>query len=163
MLRTRLPLAARSLLIVGFGLLLLASPVTQSMFAVALPACVVGIPVIAWVGVQLNVLTIVSHCPSGSYAPGEHFGEAAHVGFALSLSALVVGLASLAVALGAGIWLRRAAATAHRWIITRTRFVRWVRSWTPVTREQPVLVPVSTRQRAQHAPPPARRGPPRSC
>ncbi|MGC3953542.1 MAG: hypothetical protein QM804_04700 [Propionicimonas sp.] len=98
------------------------------MFAVAiapgfrvasLPACVSELPGTGWLGVHLHILAQSSTCPEGTFAPGPHYAEIAQFSIVLSLGTLLAGLAALAMALGLGVWARRALRSAKRWLGSR--------------------------------------------
>lgn len=124
----------------------------------SLPACVSELPGAAQLGVQFHILAQSASCPEGTFAPGPHYAEVARVSVVLSLGALVAGLAALAVALGLGVWARRALRTAKQWLGRRLGLDS--AGTLPVWGRAPLAVPVPVR--ASHHPAAHRplRGPP---
>ncbi|MEA5116943.1 MAG: hypothetical protein VB036_04910 [Propionicimonas sp.] len=118
-----------SILLSVLGVLALTGSLPRLAFSSTLPACLTESSGTAWLGVHLRLLAHSSSCPEGSYAPGPHYAEIAQFSVVLSLSALIAGLAMLAVGLGFGWWALRALAAARSWLRRR------------VTADRPVVTP----------------------
>jgi len=117
--RSRLHGVGGSVLLALAGLLWLGSPLSRSVLTGSVRACITESSGTAWLGIHLRVLAESSACPQGSYAPGPHFIEAAHVSIALSGSTLVAAVVLLLWALGLGLWVRRALETVRVWVTRR--------------------------------------------
>ena len=87
--------------------------------SLAATTCVAPIPLVAPMGIHLDLLTESVACQEHSYLPGANFGPVAQFFVLLSTSTIVVGLVSLLLALGLGLWLRRTMAAARDWLRTR--------------------------------------------
>lgn len=164
MRRTGLRSIVRSGLLIALGAVTLSTPLAQASVTATLPTCVNETPGLARIGLQLHLLAPAANCPQGSYGPGAHFATIASATFALSLSALLVGLLGLLVAVGTTVWARRLVRSVHRWIRTRVALLPDVTIVPILPEQQPVLRPIPI-----HDPPYANRsrlhrGPPRtSC
>ncbi len=125
---------------------------------VADPSVCLGLsPEQSWIGLHLHLISESAACAQGGYLATSSLAPVVSFTFAVSLSVLIVGLATVLISLGAGIALRR---------VTR-RVGSWFRRWLPVPivllpALRPVPIPVrSQARRAQLAHLPSqRRGPP---
>jgi hypothetical protein len=153
---------ATSLLLLVLGLVSISGTLPRLAISGTLPHCLPTSPDMAWVGLQLRLLTVAPDCPSGSLATTGGLVEVAQVSLALSLSALLVGLISLVLALGGGLWLRRAFRRARTWLRTRLSVIVVALAGGPRPVRVPVTAGVPRHYAAQLQHPQVRRGPP-SC
>lgn len=146
----------------GLGLLGLSAAVPGlSILGAGSGVCLQVNPAQSWIGLRLHLLTPSTICPDGSYAPGPALDTAVGFSIVVSLSVLFVGLASLALAVGFGVAVRRTLRRARGW---------WRRRLVPALLgglSRPALVPVPVRdpgRRVQRTHSPRQlRGPPSSC
>ena len=153
---------ATSLLLLVLGLANLSGTLPRLAISGTLPHCLPTSPDMAWIGLQFRLLAVDPNCGSGSLATTGGLVEVAQVTLALSLSALLVGLVSLVLALGGGVWLRRAFRQARTWLRTRLSVIVVALSGGPRPVRVPVTAGVPRHHAAQVQHPQLRRGPP-SC
>jgi len=130
---------------------------------VADPSVCIGLsPAQSWVGMNLHLVSESVACPHGTYAAAESFAPVFGVTFAVSISALLVGLATLILAVGGGLVLRRALRNVRGWLCDR--LVPVLLGALSVPQPVPVPVRVDSRRAVLAHHPQQRRGPPRrSC
>ena len=81
--------------------------------------CSPQLPLLASLGVHLDVLAESRLCPEHSYLPGSNYGVAVQLWVLVSTSTLVAGAVGVLMALGAGLWTRRAPRKARDWLRRR--------------------------------------------
>lgn len=86
-------------------------------------ACAPQLPLIAPLGIHLDLLVESELCPEHSYLPGVNFGRLTQSFMVLSATALLAGLVMLLLALGAGYYTRRVVRSAREWLRTRIAIV----------------------------------------
>lgn len=146
----------------GFGLLGLSAVAPGlSILGAGSGVCLQVNPAQSWIGVRLHLLMPSSVCPEGSYAPGPTLATAVGFSIVVSLSVLVAGLASIALAVGFGVGVRRVLRRARGWWRRRLLpvLLGGVRRPAPV----PVPVPIPGRRVQRSYSPRQLRGPPSSC
>lgn len=82
-------------------------------------ACMPQLPLIAPLGIHLDLLAESELCPEHSYLPGVNFGRVTQSFMVLSTTAFLAGLVSLLLALGAGYYIRHLVRSARDWLRTR--------------------------------------------
>lgn len=127
---------------------------------VADPSMCLGLsPEQSWIGLHLHLIAESAACAQGGFAPTTSLAPVVGFTVAVSLSALIVGLATVLIGVGAGVAVRR---------VSR-RVGSWFRRWLPVSisvvpAPRPVPIPVRSQDRwveLAHQPS-QRRGPPRA-
>jgi len=158
----RIARLVRALLPVALGVQGLTSPLGKYALARAMPVCVDASRVTAWAGTESHMLMASADCPHGSYAPTRSYFAVVQAAFACSLTALVLGLVALLLAVGMGIQTRRMLGSVRRWFARRFTMPvdRLLSILSPL--RQPVPVPASARPFRATSRPQLRRGPP-SC
>lgn len=149
-------------LVAGLGLLgLSAAWPGLAILSADSGVCLQVNPAQSWIGVHFHLLAASPACPQGAYAPGPALATAVGFSIVVSLSVLLGGLVSMALAVGMGVAVRRALRRARGW---------WRRRLVPALLgglSRPTLVPVPVRvpgRRAQRTHSPRQlRGPPPSC
>lgn len=81
--------------------------------------CSPQVPLLASLGVHLDVLAESRLCPEHSYLPGSNYGVAVQLWVLVSTSTLVAGAVGVLMALGAGLWARRAFRKVRDWLRQR--------------------------------------------
>lgn len=69
--------------------------------------CAAQPPLVASIGIHLNLLAQSRTCPEHSYVPGPNFDTAVRLWVLVSTSTLAAGLIGALLALGVGLWARR--------------------------------------------------------
>jgi hypothetical protein len=156
---TRL-LGSLSLLLLGIQGLL--SPISRLALAGTMPDCVGADPLSAAVGLELRVLSGASDCPHGSYAPTPSYHLLADAALTVSVTALLLGVLALVVAVGVAFRLRHALRQLRQWFARRIHLAVSTATSIVVQLGRPAMVPVVVRPVRTAARPHARRGPP-SC
>lgn len=120
MTRDRVRSFAGSAGLVALGIAGLVGSAPRVNLSATLPSCLTESPATAWLGLHLHLLTASEHCPEGTFAPGPHYQQVAEFSLALSLSTLLVATINLLLAVGFGLWVRRAArelgGRVRRWL-----------------------------------------------
>ena len=121
--------------------------------------CSPQVPLLASLGVHLDVLAESRLCPEHSYLPGSNYGVAVQLWVLVSTSTLLAGAVGVLMALGAGLWVRRALRKARDWLRRRLP-VRGFRA--PVVAVATVAAPAPQRMGVRFGlyRPLQRRGPP---
>lgn len=127
------------------------------------PSLCVGMsPAQSWVGMRLHLVAQSPACPHGTYARGSYFAPIFGFSFAVSLSALLFGLALVTLAIGGGLVVGRALRRVRGWLRRRLLPVLIALGVEPLP-VPAVLRPLPVRAGLAHHPQ-QRRGPPiRSC
>ncbi len=162
MVTQRIARLGGALLLVGLGVQGLLSPLSHFALMRSIPDCVEAGPMTSSVGVELQVLAAVPQCPRGSYAPAASYHVIAQAALTVSLSALVLGVVALIVAVGVGLRARQALRQLRQWFAHRFRIVAAATLEIVVRLGQPVMLPVVVRPVRTASRSHARRGPP-SC
>ena len=101
--------------------------------------CSPQLPLLASVGVHLDLFAQARSCPEHSYLPGSNFDTTVRLWVLVSTSTLAAGIVGVLLALGAGLWVRRTLRSARDWLhrrfptpsFTRPRFARRAPDWSP--------------------------------
>lgn len=81
------------------------------------------LPLLASVGVHLDLFAQARSCPEHSYLPGSNFDTTVRLWVLVSTSTLAAGIVGVLLALGAGLWVRRTLRSARDWLHRRSRRV----------------------------------------
>lgn len=148
-----------SLLVAGLGM----AALWQPLKLVADPSGCVGMsPLQSWAGLKLHVVAETVACRQGAFVQGDSYAPVVSISLAVTLSALVVGIAILASLVGGVATVRSVVARFGSWL--RSRLAPVIEVLVPVPEPQPipVRVPSGSTRRPTH--PQSRRGPPtHSC
>ena len=120
--------------------------------------CSPQLPLLASVGVHLDLFAQARSCPEHSYLPGSNFDTTVRLWVLVSTSTLAAGIVGVLLALGAGLWVRRTLRSARDWLHRRFPTPSFTR---PVV-AKPVLAAATPRpfHSFDHYQPSQRRGPP---
>ncbi len=77
------------------------------------------LPLLASVGVHLDLFAQARSCPEHSYLPGSNFDTTVRLWVLVSTSTLAAGIVGVLLALGAGLWVRRTLRSARDWLHRR--------------------------------------------
>ena len=160
MVKQRIARLMGALLLVTLGVEGLISPLTHFALLRSMPDCVEAGRMAAAVGVEFHVLSAVTNCPHGSYAPAASYHVVAQAALAVSLTALLLGVVALILAVGVGLRARRVVRELRQWFSHRFRMVASVASEIVFEFGQPVMLPVVVRPVRMASRPYVRRGPP---
>ncbi len=146
----------RSVMLIALGGMALLTPLARA--SITATTCVSPIPGLGHIGLQLDLLAPATNCASG-FAPGLHYATVASVTFALSLSALLVGVTGVVVGIVTSLGCRNLVRSVRAWVADRlglrpepTRITR--------TPGQPVMAVVRVEASEAQRRGPYRRGPP---
>jgi hypothetical protein len=162
MVKQRLARLMGALLLVLVGVEGLISPLTHVALMRSMPDCVEAGRMAAAVGLELHVLTAGTNCPQGTLAPAASYHVVAQAALTISVTALLLGIVALVLAVGVGLRARRVVRELRQWFSHRFRMIASVASEIVVQLGQPVMVPVVVRSARMASRPYVRRGPP-SC
>lgn len=162
MLRERLGRVVRAAVLLGVGVQGLASPVAAMAIRGSMPDCVEASPLLAWAGTSAQVLLVSTDCPHGTYAPAPSYSAFTHATLAVSLTAVILGLVALVVAVGLGVSAQRTLGQLRLWFARRFRMVAADVVLPTFPQPVPVLVSSAARPSRVVSHPHVRRGPP-SC
>jgi len=162
MVKQRFSRLLGAMLLLAMGVQGLLSPLTQLALSRTMPDCLEVGPVAAAVGMEVHVLAAGPECPHGTYAPAPTYHVVAQAALTASLTAVLLGIAALLLAIGVGLRARRVVRDVRQWFTRRFRTVVTVVAQLVVGREQPIMVPVTVAPARLTSSPHVRRGPP-SC
>ncbi len=162
MVSGRVGRVARAALLLGLGIQGLGSPVARTALRGPIPDCVEAPPVAAWAGTGTRMLMLSSDCPHGSYAPAPSYGAFTQATLAGSLTATLLGLVALLLALGLRLRVQRRLREVQHWFARRARIVAAAVTLPSIPRLVPVVTASPARPSRVASNPNVRRGPP-SC
>jgi hypothetical protein len=155
---SRLVGALLSLLVGVLGMAALWQPlklVTDSTECVGLS------PLQSWAGLKLHVVAETVACRPGSFLQGDSYMPVMSLSLAVTVSALLVGVAILASVVGGIATVRSALHRLGSWV--RKTLAPVVEVLAPQPQPQPIPVRVPARSRRRPHDPQSRRGPPSSA
>lgn len=162
MVSGRVGRVARAALLLGLGIQGLTSPAVRTALRGSIPDCVEVSPLTAWAGTGSRMLMVSSDCPHGSYAPAASYGVFTQATLAASLSATLLGLVALLLALGLRPSVQRRLRELRLWFARRVRVVAVAVALPSIPRLVPVVAASPARVSRVASNPHVRRGPP-SC
>lgn len=87
------------------------------LLSLASGACIEPIPVLAPVGLHLDLLSpLTAGCPEHSFLPGAAFGPTVQFLVLLFTTTALTGASHLLVAVGVGVWVARSLRAVHDWV-----------------------------------------------
>ena len=162
MITQRIARLGGAALLVTLGIQGLFSPLTHVALMRSMPDCIEAGPLAASVGMEIHLLSAGADCMKGSYAPAASFHVVAQAALTVSVTALVLGIVALLLAVGVGLHARHVVRQLRGWVVRRFRMVASATSEIVFALGQPVMLPVVVRPVRMASRPSVRRGPP-SC
>lgn len=90
------------------------------LLSLAAGACIAPIPVLAPVGLHLDLLSpLTAGCPEHSFLPGTAFGPTIQFLVLLFTTTAATGASHLLLAFGVGVWVARSLRAVHDWLHVR--------------------------------------------
>ena len=162
MIKQRIARLTGASLLLTLGVQGLLSPLTHVALLETMPDCVEAGPMAASVGMEFHLLSAGADCVHGSYAPAASYHVVAQAALTVSVTAFLLGVVGLVLAIGVGIRARQVVRQVRGWVSRRFRLVAATASRIVVQLGQPVMEPVVVRPARVTSRPDVRRGPP-SC
>lgn len=162
MIKQRIARLAGATLLLTLGVQGLLSPLTHVALLETMPDCVEAGPMAASVGMEFHLLSAGTDCGHGSYAPAASYHVVAQAALTVSVTAFLLGVIGLVLAVGVGLRARQVVRQVRGWVSRHFRLVASATSRIVVQLGQPVMLPVVVRPVRMASRPDVRRGPP-SC